>query len=97
MFEDAEKHNRPILSAIYGLVAGLRGSLLFSGEGTNVDIDEAVRCFTIGRRHGDPISTYLLAACYKEGFGVIQNQNIADKLMGELSTNPIPELKNLKL
>lgn len=97
LFEDAEKHNQPVIAAMYGLVSGMRGSLLFSGEGVKEDYEEAVRCFTTGRRYGDPMSIYLLAACYKEGIGVKQNQNIADKLMGELRGIPIPGLEKLVL
>ena len=97
LFEDAEKHNKPVITAMYGIVAGMRGSLLFSGEGVKEDYDEAVRCFTKGCKYGDPMSIYLLATCYKEGIGVKQNQNMADKLMGELGTIPIPGLEKLVL
>ena len=61
---------------MYGIVAGMRGSLLFSGEGVKEDYDEAVRCFTKGCKYGDPMSIYLLATCYKEGIGVKQNQRM---------------------
>ena len=52
--------------AMYGLAAGLLGSLCISGEGTRQDLDAAFDYLTIGHNLGDPQSTYLLAACYKE-------------------------------
>ncbi len=93
LFEDKERRNQPVIEAMYGLVAGMRGSLLLSGKGVKEDYDEAVRCFTTGRKYGDSLSIYLLAACYKDGMGVKQNLKMADKLMGELDAIPIPELE----
>ena len=97
LFEDAEKRNQPVITAIYGLVAGMRGGLLFSGEGVKEDYEEAVRCFTTGCRLEDPMSIYLLAACYKEGIGVKQNQSMADKLMSNLGGIPLPGIEKLVL
>lgn len=97
IFADKVKHNQPVMIALYGLTAGLLGSLCFSGEGTNEDIGAAFDYLTVGHNLGDPQSTYLLAACYKEGVGVKKNEGEANRLMKELNAMPLPGVDQLKL
>lgn len=97
IFADKVKHNQPVMIALYGLTAGLLGSLCFSGEGTNEDIGAAFDYLTEGHNLGDPQSTYLLAACYKEGLGVKKNEREANRLMKELNVMPLPGVDQLKL
>lgn len=97
IFADKEKCNQPVMSAMYGLTAGLLGSLCFSGEGTKEDLDAAYKYLTVGHNLGDPQSTYLLATCYKEGFGVKKNEAEANRLIKELNAMPLPGVDQLKL
>ena len=97
IFSDKVKHNQPVMIAMYGLAAGLLGSLCFSGEGTKKDLEAAFNYLTVGHNLDDPQSTYLLAACYKEGFGVKKNEAEANRLMKELNAMPLPGVDQFKL
>ena len=97
IFADKAKHNQSVIVAVYGLVAGLLGYLCFVGEGTKNDLDAAFTYFSVGHSLGDPQSTYLLAACYKEGFGINKNVDEANRLMEELKAMPLHDVDQFKL
>ena len=83
IFSEKSKNNQPVMVAVYGIVAGLLGSLYLSSEGPLMSLDTAYKYLTIGYNLGDPMSTKLLAACYREGWGVDKNTSKADELMKE--------------
>lgn len=96
IFADKVKHNQPVMIAMYGLAAGLLGNLCFLGEGTKEDLEAAFNYLTVGYNLGDPQSTYLLAVCYKEGFGVKKNEVEGNRLMKEFNAMHLPGVDQLK-
>ena len=74
------------------------GFLYFTGEdGVPEDNEKAFKFLSIGHEVGDPQSTYLLAACYKEGIGVTQDVEKANQLMDELKSSQLPGVEMFKL
>ncbi len=74
------------------------GFFYFTGEdGVPADYEKAYNFLSTGHEMGDPQSTYLLAACYKEGIGVKQDVEKAEQLMNELKASQIPGTEMLKL
>lgn len=84
IFKDKTKRNEQVNLAMFGIVSGTIGSLLIIGEGIPQNYDSAIQYLKMGHELKDPQSIYMLAACYKEGFGVKQDLTMADKLMNEI-------------
>lgn len=98
IFEEKKKHKKIVIPLFYGLCAGLLGFLYFTGEdGVPEDNEKAFKFLSIGHEVGDPQSTYLLAACYKEGIGVTQDVEKANQLMDELKSSQLPGVEMFKL
>lgn len=97
IFHHKKEKNQPVMLAMYGLVAGLLGSLCFMGEGTSEDLQAAYQYLSVGHNLGDPQATYLLAVCYKEGLGTKKNLDKANQLLSELKAMPIPGMEQIPL
>lgn len=97
VIENKKANDQPFSLDILGIASGLLGVMFLDGDGTTQNYDLAVKHIKVGYSQGDPNSLYLLAVCYKEGFGVKQDITVAQKIMTELRSKHIPGYEDISL
>ncbi|MCR5771230.1 MAG: hypothetical protein K6G87_08380 [Butyrivibrio sp.] len=74
-----------------GMVAGQLGYMNLVGDGTEENIEKAIRYLEAGYKAKDSSSTHLLAQCYDNGWGVTKDKAKSERLMLEAAKLPAPD------